>query len=70
MRYYSACSNSNNNNGWFDVSIFRHRLILKEVTFNLTDLVTVFKSGGKYNAKCNGHFFLIRSHTIKYAAVR
>ena len=57
--------------------IFRHRIILKKVTFNVTILVTVFKSDGKCNDKCDDSIFLktvsysiMRYGTVRYGTVR
>ena len=53
--------------------IFRHRIILKNVTFNVTLLVTVFKS----DEKCNDSIFkntvsysIMRYGSVRYGSVR
>ena len=43
--------------------IFRHRIILKKVTFNVTVLVTVFKS----DEKCDDSIFL---NTVTYSIMQ
>ena len=57
------CGNGNNGKGRFNGRIFGHRIILKKVPFNVTLLVTVFKS----DEKCDD---IILKNTVSYNIMR